>query len=66
MTRDEVRTIFSVYHLWLQEGQDALRAERPKPSRVAQIVHRPVKASPDEETGEQFFTPSRESSFFTS
>jgi hypothetical protein len=66
MRRDEVRTIFSVYHLWLLEGRDAIAAERPEHSRVAQIVHRRVKTSPRKETAQEFFTPSSASSFLAS
>ena len=46
MRRDEVKTIFSVYQIWLQEGRDAIMAKRPEDSRVAQIVHRRVQSSP--------------------
>ena len=30
MRRDEVKTIFSVYQIWLQEGRDAIMAKRPE------------------------------------
>ena len=57
MKRDEVKTIFSVYQIWLQEGRDAIMAERPERSRVAQIVHRRVKSSKGEKTAQQLFIP---------
>jgi hypothetical protein len=60
MRRDEVKTIFSVYQIWLQEGRDAVMADRPEKSeaRVAQIVHRRVKSPSHGKTAEEFFTPS--------
>jgi hypothetical protein len=60
MRRDDVKTIFSVYQIWLQEGRDAIMADRPEKAeaRVAQIVHRRVKSSPHGETAQEFFTPS--------
>jgi hypothetical protein len=58
MRRDEVKTIFSVYQIWLQEGRDAIMDKRPEDARVAQIVHRRVRSSPRGKTGQQFFTPS--------
>jgi len=63
MRRDEVKTIFSVYHIWLQEGRDAITAQRPEQSRVAQIVHRRMKSPSRGEASEQFFTPSPAPSF---
>ncbi|HEY6676829.1 MAG TPA: hypothetical protein VIZ87_08570 [Terrimicrobium sp.] len=64
MRRDEVKTIFSVYHIWLQEGRDAIMAQRPEQARVAQMVHRRMKSSSRREAAEQFFTPSPAPSFF--
>ena len=58
MRRDEVKTIFSVYQIWLQEGRDAIMANRPEDSRVAQMVHRRVQSSPPEKTAQQFLTRS--------
>ena len=63
MRRDEVKTIFSVYHIWLQEGRDAITAQRPEQSRVAQIVHRRMKSPSRGEAAEQLFTASPAPSF---
>jgi hypothetical protein len=68
MRRNEVKTIFSVYQIWLQEGRDAIMADRPEKSeaRVAQIVHRRVKSPPHGKTAEEFFTPSPGSNLLAS
>jgi hypothetical protein len=63
MRRDEVKTIFSVYHIWLQEGRDAITAQRPEQSRVVQIVHRRMKSPSRGEAAEQLFTSSPAPSF---
>ncbi len=66
MRRDEVKTIFSVYQIWLQEGRDAILPKRPEDSRVAQIVHRRVQSSPRGKTAQQFFTRSSGPRLFAS
>jgi hypothetical protein len=66
MTRDEVKTIFSVYQIWLQEGRDATMAKRPEGARVAQIVHRRVKSPPSENTAHQCLTSSPDARFLAS
>ena len=58
MRRDEVKTIFSVYQIWLQEGRDAIMAKRPEGAKVAQIVHQSVKSFPREDADQQYFTGS--------
>ena len=66
MRRDEVKTIFSVYQIWLQEGRDAIIAKPPEGAKVARIVHRRAKSPPLEDTDQQCFTSSPDASLLAS
>ena len=65
MRQDEVKTIFSVYRIWLEEGRDSLTANRHQDFRVAQIVHRQRKSLPHKKNAQRPFSRSRDSSFTT-
>jgi hypothetical protein len=57
MRRDEVKTIFSVYQIWLEETRGAVPSMRHEEPRVTQSVPRQVKSLPHKTTEEELFSP---------
>jgi hypothetical protein len=66
MRRDEVKTIFSVYQIWLQEARGAAANIGHGDSRVAQNVHRQVKSFPHRKPAQELSSQSQRSSLITS